>query len=88
MANHVEETKEKLQNIGWEGGISTMYKCPLQNQCFLLATDDLLNVLKKTIEKMYCNRDYEKCIRYQLYRQGRAVPKNLLPNDRECLTIE
>jgi len=71
-----------------EGGVLAMYKCPLGEQCFLLATDDLLMVLRKTIVKMYCNRNYEKCIRYQLFLQGRKVPKNLLPNDRECLTIE
>ncbi|WP_418790129.1 hypothetical protein [Phosphitispora sp. TUW77] len=65
-----------------------MYKCPHANLCFLLETDDILLILKKIIKKMYCNKNFDKCSRYQLYLQGKIVPKNLLPNAKECLTIK
>jgi len=78
----------------WVGGeISTtgrhyMHQCPQRKNCFLLSKNDLLMVLKRTIEKMYCYKKYENCIRYKLYQEGMPVPKNLLPNDKECLSLE
>jgi hypothetical protein len=28
----------------------------------------------------YCESDYSKCARYQLGREGKGIPPNLLPN--------
>lgn len=65
-----------------------MKTCPMYTKCFLLSKTDLLMVLKRTIEKMYCFKNYDKCARFKLHQEGIEVPKTLLPNDRECVTLE
>ncbi len=59
--------------------MSDTKECPHAKSCGmfpLFKYQSLLNIWK--IE--YCEKDYEKCARYQKTLKGEAVPDDMLPN--------
>jgi len=65
-----------------------MCLCPKAKECSIFSELNLIQLLQKTIKKKYCNKNFEKCARYQLLKEDLAVPKNLLPHDKICRTCE
>jgi hypothetical protein len=56
--------------------------CPELANCHF--QKNILDAAAEVIKNMYCNKNYEKCSRFQLKAAGAPVPDNLWPNGKEC----
>jgi hypothetical protein len=65
--------------------------CPVSMDCPVYLNDINHNeMVGITYRKLYCqqvNKKYKGCKRYHAYLKFDKVPRNLMPNSRECMEL-